>query len=986
LLSLEITPTNPSVAAGTGVQLTATGIYTDNSHADLTAQVSWSTSNAAVATIGAGTGKALGVAAGTATLSASLHGQMGTTTLTVTGATLTSIAITPPAPSIAAGTSEQLTATAIFSDNTTQNLTADLTWASSNTTIAMVSSSGLASALIPGSATISATCKTASMCGSLAGSLTLTVTPAILVSIAITPPAPSIALGTSEAFTATGTYSDNTTHDLTAQVAWISATPAVAIISNASGTAGMATSVITGTTFITAALGSVTSSAATLTVTAATLVSIAITPPAPSIALGTSETFTATGTYSDNSTHNLTSQVTWNSATPAVATISNASGVAGMATSVITGTTLITAALGSVTSSAVTLTVTAATLVSLVITPSAQSIALGTSETFTATGTYSDNSTHSLTAQVTWNSATPAVATISNASGTSGTATSVIVGTTLITAALGSATSPAVTLTVTPAMLVSLAITPPAPSIALGTSEAFTATGTYSDNSTQALTNQVTWNSATPAVATISNASGTAGTASAIVPGTTLITAALGSVTSSAVTLTVTPATLVSVAITPTGPSIPVAGTEQFTATGTYSDNSTQILTSTVTWASSDASIAPISNATGSQGLTTGLLVGSTSISAALGSVTSPTVTLTVTAQMESVLYSFAAGSDGGGPGAGLIQGTDGNFYGTTIVGGTSNNGTLFEVTPAGVETVLYSFAGGSDGANPYGGLIQGTDGNFYGMTYIGGTSGHGTVFMVTPTGIETVLYSFAGGNDGASPFAALIQGADGDFYGTTQYGGPSNAGTVFKVTPSGLETVLYAFTGGSDGSNPTVQLIQDTDGNLYGTTGYGGAFGSGTVFKVTPPGVETILYSFIGGNDGANPFVGLIQGADGNFYGTTYGGGTASAGTVFKITPGGVETVLYSFAGGNDGANPIAALVQSADGNFYGTTILGGASGVGTIFKITPTGVETVLYTFTGGNDGGNPTPGLIQGADGNFYGTTELGGTSNNGTVFKF
>ncbi len=531
LQSLQITPTSPSAAAGTSVQLTATGIYSDNSHSDLTAQASWATSNTAVATVGASTGHALGVAAGTATLSASLQGLRAATTLTVTAASLVSITITPPIPSIAAGTSEQFTATGTFTDNTTQNLTADLSWASSNTAVATVSSTGLASAVGPGSAMISAACKIASSCGALAGSGTFTVTPATLASIAITPPAPSIALGTSETFTATGTYSDNSTQNLTTHVTWSSATPAVATISNATGTTGLATPIAAGTTLVTAVLGSITSAAARLTVTPATLVSIAITPSAPSIALGTSETFTATGTYSDNSTQNLTTHVTWSSATPAVATISNATGTAGLATPIAAGTTLVTAVLGSVTSTAARLTVTPATLVSIAITPSAPSIALGTSETFTATGTYSDNSTQNLTTHVTWSSATPAVATISSAAGTAGVATSLTTGTTLVTAVLGNVTSPAVTLAVTPATLMSIAITPTGPSIPVAATEQFIATGTYSDNSTQILTATVTWASSATSIAPISNATGSQGLATGLVIGSTSLSAALGGVT-----------------------------------------------------------------------------------------------------------------------------------------------------------------------------------------------------------------------------------------------------------------------------------------------------------------------------------------------------------------------------------------------------------------------------------------------------------------------
>jgi uncharacterized repeat protein (TIGR03803 family) len=347
-----------------------------------------------------------------------------------------------------------------------------------------------------------------------------------------------------------------------------------------------------------------------------------------------------------------------------------------------------------------------------------------------------------------------------------------------------------------------------------------------------------------------------------------------------------------------------------------------------------------------------------------------------------TLLYSFAGGgSDSADPYHTLIQGSDGDFYGTTLAGGTSNLGTIFKVTPSGTESLFYSFA-----SIPYSGLVQGSDGNIYGTTATGGASGRGTVFKITPSGTETVLYSFPAGS--SDPYTGLIQGIDGNFYGTTGAGGTSDDGTVFEITPSGTETVLHAFAkSGSDGEIPYAGLIQGGDGNFYGTTYNGGASGLGTVFKVTPSGTETVLYSFAGGSDGEHPYAGVIQGSDGNLYGTTYLGGTSGYGTVFKLTLSGTETVLYTFAGGSsDGALPEAGLIQGSDGNFYGNTLQGGASGLGTVFKLTPSGTETILHSFAGGSsDGANPTANLVQGSDGNLYGSTSAGGTHGNGTFFK-
>ena len=298
-------------------------------------------------------------------------------------------------------------------------------------------------------------------------------------------------------------------------------------------------------------------------------------------------------------------------------------------------------------------------------------------------------------------------------------------------------------------------------------------------------------------------------------------------------------------------------------------------------------------------------------------------------------------------------------------------------------ETIFYSFAGGTDGELPVVGLIQASDGNFYGTTLFGGNNGVGTVFKISLQGQKTVLHSFAGGTDGATPRSALIQASDGNFYGTTLYGGNNAGGTVFKITPTGVETILYGFAGGTDGATPN-GLIQTSDGNFYGTTSNGGFYNDGTIFTVTPQGQETILHNFYYGNgDGKTPN-GLIQASDGNFYGTTYLGGANNQGTIFTITLQGQETVLHSFGGGTDGECP-NGLIQASNGNFYGTTVEGGTTNLGTVFKVTPQGQETVLYSFAGGTDGELPSGALIKASDGNFLGITQQGGAKDYGTVFK-
>ncbi len=300
--------------------------------------------------------------------------------------------------------------------------------------------------------------------------------------------------------------------------------------------------------------------------------------------------------------------------------------------------------------------------------------------------------------------------------------------------------------------------------------------------------------------------------------------------------------------------------------------------------------------------------------------------------------------------------------------------------------TTLVSFDY-AQGAYPFASLVQGADGNFYGTTEGGGstdcvTDGCGTLFKITTAGALTSLYSFCTPlpcYTGYQPYAALIQANDGNFYGTASEGGDHGRGSIFKMTPAGVVTELHGFNG-SDGDYPYAALVQASDGNFYGTTG--GYLTYGSVFKMTPDGVVTALYLFQGQPDGGDPYAPLVEGADGNFYGTTYYGGANDEGTVFKITPTGTLTTLYSFSG-PDGSSPDGALLLAADGNFYGTTRAGGANSSGTVFKITAGGTLTTLYSF--GAEGRVPVGALVQASDGSFYGTTYEGGTGGVGTIFK-
>ena len=367
----------------------------------------------------------------------------------------------------------------------------------------------------------------------------------------------------------------------------------------------------------------------------------------------------------------------------------------------------------------------------------------------------------------------------------------------------------------------------------------------------------------------------------------------------------------------------------------------------------------------------------------------------------EKVLYSFT-GNEGVYPEAELLRGADGNFYGTASGGGGGSCpggcGTVFKVTPHGKETSIHTFTG-DDGGYPLAELIADSAGNLYGTTYLGGKHIAGTVFKVAPDGTTTVLHHFKG-SDGARPFAGLIFDRRGNRFGTTSRGGANGDGTIFEITRRGKEKVLYSFTGGSDGVSPIGTLLRDSAGNLYGTATNGGTDcdgtgqGCGIVFKLAPDGNETVLYRFEGGNHGAHPAAGLVMDKSGALYGTTNNGGVDcdssgdTCGTAFKVDAAGNETGLHTFTGGSDGAYPKSRLLIDSNGNLFGTTAAGGAGGgecgCGVVFELTSKGAEKILHTFISG-DGHGPFAGLIQDPLGNFYGTTDVGGTYSWGTVFK-
>jgi uncharacterized repeat protein (TIGR03803 family) len=375
-----------------------------------------------------------------------------------------------------------------------------------------------------------------------------------------------------------------------------------------------------------------------------------------------------------------------------------------------------------------------------------------------------------------------------------------------------------------------------------------------------------------------------------------------------------------------------------------------------------------------------------------------------LSAQTLSMLESLN-NSDGAYPIAGLVQAANGEFYGTTYNGGANLSGAIFKVSANGSLTAVYSFCSQTnctDGSLPRAGLMQDSNGNLYGTTVGGGANNRGTVFKIAPAGTLTVLYSFCNltsCTDGAQPYGGLVQASNGELYGTTFAGGEYDSGSIFSITPGGALTTLYSFcakSGCPDGADPSGTLIQAANGDFYGTTQDGGvniscgANGCGTVFKITGAGALTTLHRFCAKSacpDGQAPYAGLTLATNGNFYGTTpFGGANGNNGTVFEITPAGKLTTLYSFCsqtGCPDGQGPYAGLTQGTDGNLYGATSSGGADGYGSLFDITLSGTLTTLLSFDN-TDGADPDGTLIQGTNGDFYGTAFGDGAYGYGTVF--
>lgn len=635
LSSIEVTPVQAIMQAGTSREFQATATYADNTTSDVTLQASWNTSDPSIATVTVNAANVVvrAGAAGTATITATVGGSKGTATVTVTTPSLMSVAVTPATWSPNVGGTQAFTATGTYSDGSTADLTVSVAWSSTATTVVSVSnaggSKGQAKALAAGTAQIQATLS------GVTGSASVTVSASPLVSVVVAPNPLSVVLGLVSQLSAAATYENGVTEDVTAQAAWTAADSSIVSVSNAADTAGQVKGLAAGRTTVTASYGGK-SGTATVVVSEASLTTITVAPASATVSAGRTQQFTATGAYNDGASVDLTTQVTWGSSDANVAQVSNASGSQGLATGRAAGTVKITATLGSISGGA-TLTVGAASLASLTVNPSVASVDVGGTQTFVATAVY-ENGTTGNAQGATWTSSNPSAATVAG-TGTRTLATGVGAGTTTITASYQGKSASA-TLTVNAAtVLVQIVVSPQAPpSILVGETQQFRASAVYSDGTTNDVTNAVSWTTSDGTVASIGSMAvrdaggrqpggGNPGLATGVGAGTAVITAVYaGTCTANCTdtaTLTVRNPKPTGIVVTPAVATVRVNGTQQFTATLTYDDGSSETLDRGVSWTTSDGTVASITSAGGGRGggpggggLATGLGVGTATITA----------------------------------------------------------------------------------------------------------------------------------------------------------------------------------------------------------------------------------------------------------------------------------------------------------------------------------------------------------------------------------
>jgi hypothetical protein len=617
LVSIDVTPKNVTIAATTQVQYQAIGTYTNGSTVNLThGGVTWTSSDTTKGTITSADGLATAVATGATTITATSGTIFGSTTLNVNSVTISDITVTPPSPNIALGLKQQFKAVATFSDGSIQDITLTAVWTSGTPATATVSATGLANSS-PGS--VGTTVISAAQ-GGVTGSTTLTVHTADLVNIVISPSSAQVAKGNTTQFKATGVYTDNSQQDLSNSAAWDTGDHAIATISSGVG-GGLASTFAVGTVAVTAKYQGLTGNA-TLQVTAAILKTINVSPVDATIAKGTQQPYQAQGIFTDGTNQDLTSSVSWSSDTPTVATVS----AAGVADGKAQGVAIIRAQAQGITSNDATLHVTPETLVSIAISPAGPiDLPNGLTQQFKADGTFTDGSHQDITSQVAWLSSDGTVAVFNaDLQPDSGLAKGTALGATNVTATLSTTTSNTVVLNVTNAVLQTITVSPATQSLAKGLDFPYLAMGHYSDGQDIDITNQVTWKSSSTGNVTIDPSTGLA---HAVAQGTSNITASQLTIVSNTAVMTVTDATLVSISLSPTGPCIANATTQQFIATGHYTDTSTVDLTNVASWDSSNQAAATIVTGGVNSGIATAKTVSGTqqtNITAQFGGKISP--------------------------------------------------------------------------------------------------------------------------------------------------------------------------------------------------------------------------------------------------------------------------------------------------------------------------------------------------------------------------
>jgi hypothetical protein len=622
LVAININPAAASIPAGASRSFTAQGIFNDGSIRDVTTQVAWQSSAEAVATVSnlsGQSGQVTGVAAGTATITATLANVVGTASVTVVGVTLSSIAVMPANATTTVLLKSNYSAVGTYSDGSTIDLTTQATWSTGNATVAGISNTagaqGQLLARAPGTTTVIASF------GAVTGSTNVTVIARAPSTLSIAPIATTTRLGTTVRYTATEILTDGTQQNVTNQSTWTSSNRAVATIS----ARGLATPVAVGTTTITVTFMGLTATT-TLTVTSAVITSIQITPAVPVIPIGTVVAFTAEAIFSDGTTQNVTANATWVSSAPAVLGVTTAGGNRGRATGLTAGQATVTATFMGIAGST-DATVSSAVIVQISVSPVGLSLPVGLRRQFTAQAIFSDGTSQDVTARATWTSSAPAVAAISDAAATRGLLTAISAGAASIQASFGGL-SGSIGVTISGAALATIQVTPFNPIVPVGTPLQFQATGLFSDGTSIDLTATVTWVSSNPTVMPVSDAAGSPGAASAAAPGSATITAQMAGLSGST-SVTVSSASLSALAISPASSSLAAGATRSFTALGTFSDGTTLDMTALVTWTSSDVAVADISNASASRGQVTAFAAGTTTIQAQRGTVTA-TTTLTV--------------------------------------------------------------------------------------------------------------------------------------------------------------------------------------------------------------------------------------------------------------------------------------------------------------------------------------------------------------------